>query len=180
MASIGYINIPLDVLIDLVKYLSFNTLRSFRVVALTNTFLKRELEPWIAREMKKRGVIFNVTEYRISNLATSYIMFLNQSTFDIGIEIPIEAYPRKIVNQIVTENSRRIREVNIFEDAPALLMRIIPRLKFVEKLRVSGLHYSDLTTLCIIGFLNTNTYLTTIELQLVQFPYGMYLSLIHI
>ena len=67
MASIGYINIPLDVLIDLVKYLSFNTLRSFRVVALTNTFLKRELEPWIAREMKKRGVIFNVTEYRISN-----------------------------------------------------------------------------------------------------------------
>ena len=174
MASIGYINIPLDVMIDLVKYLSFHTLKSFRVVALTNTFMKRELEPWIAREMKKRGVIFNVTEYRISNLATSSIMFLNQSTFDIGIEIPIEAYPRKIVNQIVTENSRRIREVNIFEDAPALLMRIIPRLKFVEKLRVSGLHYSDVTTLLIVGCLNSNKYLTTIELQLVQFPHTIF------
>ena len=173
MASIGYIYIPVDVLIELVKYLSFNTLKAFRIVAVTNTILERELYPSIAREMKKRGVIFNITESKISNL-TSPIMLMDRNTFDIGIEIPIEAYARTIVNEIVTAHSWKIREVNIFDDAPEFLMMIFPKLNFVEKLRVSGLHYSDLTTLCIIGFLNTNTYLTTIELQLVQFPYGMY------
>ena len=173
MASIGYIYIPVDVLIELVKYLSFNTLKAFRIVAVTNTILERELYPSIAREMKKRGVIFNITESKISNL-TSPIMLMDRNTFDIGIEIPIEAYARTIVNEIVTAHSWKIREVNIFDDAPEFLMMIFPKLNFVEKLRVRGLHYSDLTTLCIIGFLNTNTYLTTIELQLVQFPYGMY------
>lgn len=175
MASIGYIYIPVDVLIELVKYLSFNTLKAFRIVAVTNTILERELYPSIAKEMKKRGVLFNVTESKLSNL-TSPIMLLDRNTFDIGIgiEIPIEAYARTIVNEIVTAHSWKIREVNIFEDAPQFLMEIFPKLFFVEKLRVSGLHYSDVTTLCIIGLFNTNRYLTTIELQLVQFPYGIY------
>ena len=163
-------DIPVDVLIELMKYCTIPTLKAFRVVACTNTRLKIELYPWITKVMEKR-VLFNLSESKINNITTSPIMLLKENKFGIRIDIPIEEYACQIVYQVVTENSERIRGVDIFEDSPEFLKAIFPKLSSVEKLRVCGFPYSATSTLLIKSFLQSNVLLTTIELTLVQFPH---------
>ena len=163
-------DIPVDVLIELMKYCTIPTLKAFRVVACTNTHLKIELYPWITKVMEKR-VLFNLSESKINNITTSPIMLLKENKFGIRIDIPIEEYACQIVYQVVTENSERIRGVDIFEDSPEFLKAIFPKLSSVEKLRVCGFPYSATSTLLIKSFLQSNVLLTTIELTLVQFPH---------
>ena len=168
MATFG--DIPDDVLIELVqKYLTIPSLKAFRVVAFTNQHLKGQVYTWITKVMQKK-VVFRVCESKLNNLCTSPISFLHDNEFDIGIDIPIEAYGRHIVQHVVHAHRLRIREVDLMEDSPTFLLDIFPKLNNVEKLRVTGFHYSQTTTMLITICLQNNMYLTTIELTLVQFP----------
>ena len=161
-------DIPFDVLTEIIKYLDFRTLQTFRLIVYTNRVMKEVFYTWITQEMEKRAVL-KVTESKINNLA-SPIMLIGNSNYDIAIDIPIETFARNMVQQVVTEHRSRIKEVNLYEDSPHYLVHILPNLTAVEKLRVIGLHYSEVTTVLLQAVLFQNIHLTTIELTFVKFP----------
>ena len=161
-------DIPFDVLTEIIKYMDFSTLQTFRVIVFTNRVMKEVFYTWITQEMEKR-VVLKVTESKINNLA-SPMMVIGNSNYDIAIDIPIETFARNIVQQVVTEHRSRIKEVNLCEDSQHYLVHILPDLMAVEKLRVIGFHYSEVTTLLLTAVLFQNIHLTTIELTFVKFP----------